>query len=1823
MLGIEITITQEYYSMAKKNENQNTNSQQTNSFIKGLNKDADPLFVQEGMWTHARNAVNNTVEGDLGTLSNEESNSLCAKVGTTMGASFVYIVGKIHLFSDKWLIYSAGYDALDTTAINSEIGLFESDQCLYRPVVQDKCLNFNKLNVITGASRLKDDCSWQAYWADGLNPDRYINIGDPKNWPSDNYVWLSTGPTSGNVNFYGNGSGINILWPGVFWKQKCEAGVGNLQPDCEICKDINILDCDKLRIASLVKTPCLDITLSPQQGVIENGSYAVTAAYVINRQRVTNYFSSTYTQPIKSDINERGSLEITVDADSENFDEFELVVIRFINQNLSAKRIGFYSTRTNRIVLDQIPETTATVPIETVILQNPVFEKSEQMTEVNNYLLRVGPTGKFDFNYQPLANLIQTEWVSVEYPETYYINGGKNAGYLRDEVYSFFIRWVYDTGDKSASYHIPGRPATFYNYNGTQIFETSNFSQVGVSLPGDDKLFQSVNTATVIQTGINQQLPDGGVVISRGRMGYWESAEKYPDRQSEVWNSSSQCWTQTTDPNYDLCGKPIRHHRFPDNALNSSTHHFVRKPNGDFFIRTMGVEFKNIIFPKDNDGNDIPGIVGYEILRGSRHGNKSILAKGMINNFRDYNPRGSAEDSGIVGLYANYPFNTIIPKQNSLINSSFHNYLYNDPYINKTNNNGAKINQDIPRDIISFHSPDTSFINPFLSTTELKIYGSVQGQAVQGFIEPNKHPKFKLISNGMIPFALATGVINALLKGLGEIKINYPAGNYTRPVVPIMGNGSTIPPVGVTGTVVSMAGGNPDQTATTIAVTTSNLSDSLLSTYFSSGAPLADLFTLGTGLTTIFTESNDAMRATRQIQQPVYEKTYTGTQLLGPVINGFLSALTGGGQLFYFFLEGMQLAVDTIYAIIRKRQYALEMVAHGDYFNFVAPNQLEDKRFIIENGQYVFDQLQALPDYQDSSGNTRRYRINNLKRPKLTVLRTKGSNNTTSGPHFLLNANGSGVDESLMTLGHAIREFNFQAMLPLGNLFTPNKINWTENGKIKNFTNKIASHYVGLKYKIENQYGQLESIQQVVATPCEQKINFDGTSGTNVLSETVFGNVCNIAGFSHKKLNTPVFFGGDTYVNRFTEKNIMHFFYDWLYDVPDNIEYNYFLNQMIPEPRFQVNSIPWDISQFNIQNIIGFFQSTPDYGEGLLPNSFYDLDNKFYNIEQNQSLIYPGVVSVKDSYFYTSANGIRDFFVESEVLVDFREVGTFPWQTSYNKYKYTDLNALFDSNPEVLAKGNYYAYDYSLSAARFLFNQYFTAGFLQGVTYDPNVAELCFVSYPNRINYSLPQQESDSDVDSWLTFLPLNKVDFKSKLSSVKPFAKTGLFITFENDSPLIYQGIDSLQLDESGTKVTVGDGGLFAQAPQNVVVAERPYEYGSSQNRFGVISTPAGLYYLSQNQGKVLSFREGLQEISQDGMKWWFSQFLPYKLLEDFPDYPHTDNPVAGISCTASYDNDSSVLYFSKRDFKLKEEYQGLVTYRPGTDSFRIPATPGSLVRFNTFKLGDERYFDDASWTISYDPKLKFWISFHDWHPNFYMPSKGNFLTTKNDTIWKHGTFCNDYCNFYGEQYPFEIELPIPTGQMINTVKSIEYYLECYRRDKNLCIDQFHVLDYNFDQAVIYNSEQVSGYLNLNLYPKNDIALSLQFPKLASNQAAYDILYSKEEHKYRINQFWDITKDRGEFPIGSQYPPGQGPYFPDPSSTVLLGNYEERNIWVTEPNGYKKELNLNNLDYTKPELLRKKFRHYVNFLKLYKLDSRNTNMILKIINTKTQYSPR
>ena len=128
--------------MAKKKKSQaptNTSSVDTNSFTKGMNKDIFASFEPKANWSHARNAYNNSVDGDFGVIGNEPANLACGKIPYP-------IIGTVHKIADQWIIFS-------TNDLKSEIGLFDDSKCDYKTIVNDDCLNFNRKYLITGASK--------------------------------------------------------------------------------------------------------------------------------------------------------------------------------------------------------------------------------------------------------------------------------------------------------------------------------------------------------------------------------------------------------------------------------------------------------------------------------------------------------------------------------------------------------------------------------------------------------------------------------------------------------------------------------------------------------------------------------------------------------------------------------------------------------------------------------------------------------------------------------------------------------------------------------------------------------------------------------------------------------------------------------------------------------------------------------------------------------------------------------------------------------------------------------------------------------------------------------------------------------------------------------------------------------------------------------------------------------------------------------------------------------------------------------------------------------------------------------------------------------------------------------------------------------------------------------------------------------------------------------------------------------------------------------------------------------------------------------------
>jgi len=1727
--------------MAKKSTNQEST---TNIFVKGLVKDFDETFYPEGSWAHARNAVNNSIEGDLGMIGNEPSNLKCAEAP-------YQIIGAIHMYKSFWVIYS-------TDNTNSEIGLYDESRCTYRTIVNDPCLNFSTFNIVTGASKERFDCSWQVYWADGRNPDRTLNVGLEEQWPTSPYL--------GN-NYYSG----NKLWPGVAWNQSCTDP--DIDGPCIICTDLNTLNCEKLRIQSLVDTPCINITLGDAGGNLLNGSYFAVMAYSINGQKVTDYLAVSNVQPIFDHNAGSGAINITfTNIDSDYFSEFELVVVSTVAQQTVAKRIGTYSTQTSNVYLDFIDIALPSVPVELIPFRTPAYDKSDSMFEIGPYLTKVGPTTKYDFNYQPLANQIQAKWVVGRYPKDYYRNGGYIASYMRDEIYTFWIRWIYNTGDKSSSYHIPGR---------APLQGELQFYPAGPSIYSDGEFHFEINNTAVDTTNFVAPLPaieDGGVAVAEGNMGYFQSTEIYPDNMPEVWNASHDpelSGIPADDTRYDLCGLNIRYHRMPEDfILGNNSNVYCRNyttGNGagieNEFIQPLGVQFENIKPPvyRDDNGNIkvVPGVVGYEILRGSRAGNKTIIAKGILNNMRGYS---KDTDNVFDGYYQNYPYNptTIDP---TLVDAN--DKLYS-----------GNVNQQL----YTFHSPDTQFARPYLSVKESRLYSVVgsPNNMTGNFREVPGHPKHKIITDLALITSYLLGLANALLTIRGKktqtsnapriLNIGYHNDKETGQTYligtapgPLSGQTDTTP-----------EGNAPDNNAnvndngSVDQIGYINDANDQAVQLFNGPLSFNDILDIFSGDDHPNFTSGDTVQEEYDNNDINKIRGMLGYELGFSQEFGLLSYSVAGvfGSVMTFnnyWTASTQSALDLIRATVPYRQYAYALISHAYlHRNSISPitNSVNgvNKRSFIPDASYFSDQFLQFNNRE----------INNLYRPKTVGIATTNS-------------------YSLITPGNgAIAQDNSVVRI--------RDIDSDWNNPTQTFNRNALSYYSAIKIRYRNIYGQMDYVKQI-PLPCAEIVNNnlpipDSVIEVNPGSTTTFLTT----------YKTKVLFGGDTYVCRYTEKNSFFYFYEWLYNMPDGSALDYRLAYLATKPRFWVDTTEYDTAGF-LGDLLGAITFPGGQGSPGYPSSLNNFDSPFATTpgtpayqENNPSIL--SFVSAfafgrRNSAFYLFQSGVRDFYVESEINTELRDWTDEPDNSGrhYDYKRFTSLEELFDTS--IIKLSEIFKYDNSLSVARTLTN-FVSWGSQQERDYNPTISALCYQYQPNRVLYSLPDN-LEQKKDSWRVYLANNYKDFKSRVTAIKSIGKNGAIMLFENDGPLMYQGVDQLETD-LGTKVTLGDGGLFSQPQQSLSNSDFSIEYGSCQDRFSITNSPVGLYWISQNQGKIFSVSEGLTEISASGMKWWFAKFLPFRLLEQFPNFELTDNPVAGIGCQSVYDNDDQLLYFTKKDYMLKPEFLDGTVYIGG-NTFSVGLSKASFANSTLAKLGDPRFFDDVSWTVSYDPKSEAWISFHDWHPDLMLQTKTNFISAKGSGLWKHNYRTDSYCNFYGIDYPFEFEYSAQTGQAVNSLRSLEYFLECYTYDTD-GIDRFHVLDHNFDEAIIYNTEQVSGLLRLNMAPKNDPFARLTYPRI--NPSSIDILYEKVEQKYRINQFWDITNDRGEFNPNAQ-----------------------QAIWQTQWNGYIKNLNLANLNYLKNQFERKRFRHYMGNVFFRRNVSGNVKMLMKIANNKNLNSLR
>jgi len=165
---------------------------------------------------------------------------------------------------------------------------------------------------------------------------------------------------------------------------------------------------------------------------------------------------------------------------------------------------------------------------------------------------------------------------------------------------------------------------------------------------------------------------------------------------------------------------------------------------------------------------------------------------------------------------------------------------------------------------------------------------------------------------------------------------------------------------------------------------------------------------------------------------------------------------------------------------------------------------------------------------------------------------------------------------------------------------------------------QAVSHYVGVKTKQPNQYGNIGQVTYKPMDSCHKRLPSVPEEGL---------------------ISQMDFFGGDTYISRHSFFRKMPLFSEWLYDVPYNTEYNYRDKRNVYYPTYWFDNLTDSQDRYRLTC----------FHEGTLEN---DAD---------------------DGHFYIWVTGNAYFWCESEFIGNYREIDSTPNSRFYPKTDYNEI----------------------------------------------------------------------------------------------------------------------------------------------------------------------------------------------------------------------------------------------------------------------------------------------------------------------------------------------------------------------------------------------------------------------------------------------------------------------------------------------------------------------------------------------------------------------
>jgi hypothetical protein len=1128
-----------------------------------------------------------------------------------------------------------------------------------------------------------------------------------------------------------------------------------------------------------------------------------------------------------------------------------------------------------------------------------------------------------------------------------------------------------------------------------------------------------------------------------GLFSYWESIERYPCNE-ELYDSSklkipveripedyreefeeyyvntqsAGIYQLNTEANF--MDKGIRHYKFPDSIKVP----FMSYDDGVSPSQDPGAFKKSVVYPIgfqiDNEiinafldvavDNKLltqaerSRIRRYEIFRGDRRTDRSIIAKGLLYDMYRYKHRPTDDD---YVYYSNYPLNQL--------GTDSYNGGVPHPYSSTANLK------------YTFHSPETHFYKPTIPG-EIKVEGYQYGSAASYFDEVRDHPTYVLLTD------------EAQKRARDIARLEYGLEVFTQ---------------------------------------------------------LSGIVGQGEGIIRI---------------------------ILGV-------AFVGAGV---YFMGAVKIAqykqqwLDTFTNLGKPQNFAYYGVTVGHYGLF-KKNSVENStlRGIATSG-YISAGRWSIADEQNNIS----LDINNFDRED-SVFISLGKETSPAYPVFYPS------------------EYT--------NYDTTRSVGWDGVSKSPRLASKTASPYASLKQYVPGQYGTINSIQWLHTGYCGKLTDENSCDGI---------------------------FGGDIYISRFSLKRKFPFFTTNAYGqapltpykysdyfnvnphlVPgDPITNRFFIDYLINDDTASGfnNSLILQIGQAlglsnevidNISGMIETFKQTVFLQ--VFPNNIskFKLDKCATN---DASITFLKFYEKPPCKFYLFSYGIPYFLVESEVNCNYRYARPRPEDNFYPNVgdiiEWTQEKNVPIRTPNTYFYNSIYSSVGSLYPWRMLPVNY-TKEFYDKLN-----------DLTNSVIYS-KEDASETDItDPWLLYKALDFYDFPKaygRLIILDQIESEQMLGIFQNGMTL-FGAIDIMRDRLTPETGNLGSGGIFAG--RNINFNKTDLGYAGTQHAMK-ISCEFGHFWCDAKRGKVFNMQPGaggMEEITGECEKW-FKENLPFKIIKTVPGMTDldVDNNFKGLGIAMGWDDRLKRVFITKKDYKalrnvcffdgifhdttgyedVIEQWEQLgYTYEGVEDckhKFTIEENDEIIIRYvetQVIELTNTEYFEDCSFTIAYSPLIKSWISYYSFKPDYYVAYNDYFQTGLNfsadDTelgLWSHVSFLSSYQVYYGKLYPFTIEYPIPTNFTNSLLHHVEYFLDVRKYYNKY--DYTDIYGIGFNKAVVYNSHQNSGQIELVHHEENNLRQGLDYPQFNTNFVS--ILQSNIHDRWTFNTFNNrIVNPRNGLPL-------------------------------------------------------------------------------------------